>query len=159
MGLSEDLDRIALQEKQLRLPRLDAQVAWELGSRLRAMAVERNLALVIDVRRFGQPLFFAALDGATPDNAEWVRRKGNVVARFHRSSYAVAMTLKVKVTTLLERYGLPVSDYAADGGSFPLFIENAASWAASPLPACRSAKITTWSSKLCARCWGATTPH
>jgi uncharacterized protein (UPF0303 family) len=125
MGLSEDLERIAMQEKELRLPRLDAQVAWELGSRLRAMAVERGLVLVIDVRRFGQPLFFAALDGATPDNAEWVRRKGNVVARFHRSSYAVAMTLKVKATTLLERYGLPVTDYAADGGSFPLFIENA----------------------------------
>ena len=39
--------------------------------------------MVIDVRRFGQPLFYAALDGTTPDNAEWVRRKSNVVARFH----------------------------------------------------------------------------
>ncbi len=57
MGLSEDLERIALQEKQLRLPRLDAQVAWELGSRLRAMAVERGLVQVIDVRRFGRRCF------------------------------------------------------------------------------------------------------
>ena len=64
------------------------------------MAVERGLSLVIDVRRFGQPLFYAALDGTTPDNAEWVRRKSNVVARFHRSSYSVGMTLKVKATTL-----------------------------------------------------------
>ncbi len=54
-----------------------------------------------------------------------MRRKGNVVARFHRSSYAVAMTLKLKATTLLERYGLPVTDYAADGGSFPLHVEGA----------------------------------
>ncbi|MGD0348003.1 MAG: heme-degrading domain-containing protein [Terracidiphilus sp.] len=125
MGLSEDLEKIRIQESELRLPRLDAQVAWDLGTRIRTMATERGLILVIDVRRFGQPLFYAALDGTTPDNAEWVRRKSNVVARFHRSSYAVGMTLKVKATTLLERYGLPVADYAADGGSFPLIVEGA----------------------------------
>ncbi len=125
MGLSEDLDKIATQERELHLTRLDAQVVWELGTRIRAMAAERALSLVIDVRRFGQPLFYSALDGTTADNAEWVRRKSNVVARFHRSSYAVGMSLKVKTTTLLERYGLPVADYAADGGSFPLIVENA----------------------------------
>lgn len=125
MGLNEDLEKIAAQERELRLPRLDAQVAWDLGSRIRTLAVERGLTLVIDVRRFGQPLFYTALDGTTPDNVEWVRRKSNVVARFHRSSYAVGITLKVKATTLVERYGLPVVDYAADGGSFPLSVEGA----------------------------------
>ena len=125
MGLNEELEKIASQERELRLPRLDAAIAWDLGSRIRTMALERGLTLVIDVRRFGQPLFYAALDGTTPDNAEWVRRKSNVVARFHRSSYAVGLTLKLKDTTLLERYGLPVTDYAADGGSFPLAVEGA----------------------------------
>ncbi len=91
MGLSEDLEKIGLQERELRLPRLDASVAWELGSKIRTMAIERGLTLVVDVRRFGQPLFYAALDGTTPDNPEWVRRKCNVVARFHRSSYGVGM--------------------------------------------------------------------
>jgi len=125
MALTQDLEQIATQERALRLPRLDAQIAWELGTRIRTMAVERGLSLVVDIRRFGQPLFYSALDGTTADNAEWVRRKSNVVARFHRSSYAVGMTLKVKATTLLDRYGLPVADYAADGGSFPLIVENA----------------------------------
>jgi uncharacterized protein (UPF0303 family) len=122
MGLSEDLERVALQERELVLPRLDAQVAWELGTRLRTLAVERGLKLVIDVRRFGQSLFYAALEGTTPDNTEWVRRKSNVVARFHRSSYGVGLTMKLKNTTLLERQGLLVADYAADGGSFPLAV-------------------------------------
>ena len=125
MGLSEDLERVALQERELVLPRLDAQVAWELGTRLRSLAEERKLTLVIDVRRFGQPLFYAALDGATPDNAEWVRRKSNLVARFHRSSYAMGLSLKVKNETLLEKFGLPVADYAAHGGSFPLAVAGA----------------------------------
>jgi len=125
MGLNDDLDRIALEEQELRLQRFDTEVAWDLGSRLRALAVERGLKVVIDVRRFGQPLFYAALEGTTPDNAEWVRRKSNVVARFHRSSYAVGLTQKLKGTTLLELYGLPLADYIDHGGSFPLAVEGA----------------------------------
>jgi len=125
MGLSEDLERVALQERELRLPCLDAQVAWELGTKLRTLAEERGLAVVIDVRRFGQPLFYAALDSTTPDNAEWVRKKSNVVARFHRSSYGVGLSLKAKNETLLEKFGLAVADYAAHGGSFPLAVAGA----------------------------------
>jgi uncharacterized protein (UPF0303 family) len=120
MGLNEDLDRIAQQESELVLPRLDAQTAWELGSRLRALAAERKLAVVIDVRRFGQPLFYAAMDGTSPDNVEWVRRKSNVVARFHHSSYVAGLREKVKNQTLTESQGLPIAEYATHGGSFPL---------------------------------------
>ena len=130
MGWTEDLERIALQERELVLPRLDAQIAWELGSRLRAMAVERRLAVVIDVRRFGQPLFYAAMEGTTPDNVEWVRRKSNVVARFHSSSYAVGLKEKLKNETLAETQGLPLADYATHGGSFPLAVAAPESWEA-----------------------------
>jgi uncharacterized protein (UPF0303 family) len=125
MGWNEDLERIGLQERELVLSRLDPQVAWELGSRLRDLAATRKLAVVIDVRRFGQPLFYAAMEGTTPDNVEWVRRKSNVVARFHRSSYAIGLKEKIKNETLLEMQGLPVADYATHGGSFPLAVAGA----------------------------------
>ncbi|HZP07652.1 MAG TPA: heme-degrading domain-containing protein [Terracidiphilus sp.] len=124
MGLSEDIDRVALQERELRLRRLDTRTAWELGTLLKTMAEERGLGIVIDVRRFGQPLFYAALEGTTPDNPEWVRRKSNVVARYHRSSYGMGLNLKMKNQTLEER-GHSVADFAAHGGSFPLHVENA----------------------------------
>ena len=125
MGLSEDMERVALQERELRLPRLDARTAWDLGVRLRTMAEERGLAVVIDVRQFGQPLFYTAMEGTVPDNVEWVRRKGNVVARFHRSSYAIGLKLKAKNETLTEQQGLPLTDYATHGGSFPLTVVGA----------------------------------
>jgi uncharacterized protein (UPF0303 family) len=124
MGLAEDIERIALQERELRLPRLDAHIAWQLGTRIRSIAEERGLSLVVDVRRFGQPLFYAALEGTTPDNPEWVRRKSNVVARYHRSSYGMGLNLKSKDQTLEER-GHLVADFAAHGGSFPLHVEGA----------------------------------
>lgn len=125
MGWSEDVEHIAMQERELVLPRFDAQLAWDLGERLRTLAVERELAVVIDVRRFGQPLFYTALEGTTPDNVEWVRRKTNVVARFHRSSYAIGLKEKIKNETLLDTQGLPIADYATHGGSFPLAVAGA----------------------------------
>ena len=125
MGLNEDLQKIAMQERELELPRMDANAAWQLGSRLRAMAAERGLAVVIDVRRFGQPLFYAAMEGTSPDNVEWVRRKSNVVARFHHSSYVAGLKEKLKKETLTESQGLPIADYATHGGSFPLRVAGA----------------------------------
>jgi uncharacterized protein (UPF0303 family) len=125
MGLSEDLERIALQERELQFRRFDAQIAWELGSRLRAMAAERGLPVVIDVRRFGQPLFYAAMERTTPDNVEWVRRKSNVVARFHHSSYVAGLKERLKNQSLIESQGLSVGDYATHGGSFPLAVAGA----------------------------------
>jgi uncharacterized protein (UPF0303 family) len=124
MGLNDDIERVALQERELHLPRLDAQMAWDLGTRLKSMAEERGLSLVIDVRRFGQPLFYAALEGTTPDNPEWVRRKSNVVARYHCSSYGMGLNLKMKGQALEER-GHSIADFAAHGGSFPLHVDGA----------------------------------
>ena len=125
MSLKEDLERITQQERELQLPRLDAETAWELGSRLRAMAAERKLAVVIDIRRFGQPLFYAAMEGTTPDNVEWVRRKSNVVARFLHSSYVAGIKEKMKNHSLIESQGLALADYATHGGSFPLAVTGA----------------------------------
>jgi len=120
MAIQEDLAGIALQEEKLQFASFDEETAWRLGSRLRQMAVERGLKVVIDIRRFGQPLFYAALAGTTPDNVEWIRRKTNVVQRLHRSSYAVGLEMEKKQSSLTESQGLPLGDYATHGGCFPL---------------------------------------
>lgn len=128
MSLSEDIELIQRQEIELRLPLFDHDVAWSLGNLLRDIAVSRKQSLVIDIRRFGQPdqqLFYTALAGTTPDNARWVQRKINVVARFHRSSYQVGRYLEQAGKSFGERYNLPEADYAAHGGSFPLHVTGA----------------------------------
>lgn len=128
MASSADLARVIHQETELRLPRFDHDDAWRLGTLLRDLAVARKYSLVIDIRRFGQPiqpLFYAALAGTTPDNARWVQRKANVVARFHRSSYQLGLYLAQSNTTIREKYSLDEADYAAHGGSFPLYVIHA----------------------------------
>jgi uncharacterized protein (UPF0303 family) len=118
----DDLAAIAAQERELQFTQFDEDAAWRVGSRLRELAVSRKLVLAIEVRRFGHPLFYTALAGSTPDNAEWIRRKSNLVARFHRSSYAVGLDMGA---SLFEKYGLPIADFAAHGGSFPIRVHAA----------------------------------
>jgi len=125
MSLTQDLGIIAKQEEELVFSEFDLEVAWKLGSRLRELAVIRQLPVAIDVRKFGQPLFYTAMKGSTPDNADWVRRKGNVVARFHRSSYGVGLALKQTNSNLADKFALPSADFASHGGSFPLKVSRA----------------------------------
>jgi len=122
---SEDRARIARQERELVFPSFDAETAWSLGNTLRALAVARNAAVVIDIRRFGDPhqqLFYTALAGTNPDNARWVARKAKVVARFHRSSYAAGLYLAEQGLTFEQKYSLPDADYATHGGAFPITV-------------------------------------
>ncbi len=128
MPLPDDITSIGIQEKELTLPAFDNDIAWTLGLTLRQLAVARKHPLVIDIRRFGQPhqqIFYTALPGTTPDNARWVQRKSNVVARFHRSSYAIGLYLQQNNTSIAEKYALPDADFAAHGGAFPIHVAGA----------------------------------
>lgn len=120
MDIGQDLERIALQEERLRFERFDADVAWRLGLALKAAADKRGVGVAIDVSTPSYTLFSHAMRGATPDNAEWVRRKRNVTLRFHRSSYAIGLELRRDNTSLEEKHGLRADDYRAHGGCFPL---------------------------------------
>jgi uncharacterized protein (UPF0303 family) len=125
MNTHDDLAAIARQESELIFEAFDETTAWNLGFRLRSLAVERGYGLAIDVRRFGQQLFYCALPGAVPDQAEWIRRKVNVVARFHRSSYAIGRELAHSNSSLEEKQGLPTIDYATHGGCVPIRVKGA----------------------------------
>jgi uncharacterized protein (UPF0303 family) len=122
MDIAADISRIAEQEKRLRLASFNADTAWHLGSSLREIAVRRGLALAIEIRLAHETVLFTAMDGTTPANADWARRKRNVVELLHRSSYGVGRSLEQEGKTLVDTMGLPARNYATHGGSFPLFV-------------------------------------
>jgi len=143
MNIEQDLRVIAEQEARLRFERFDAEVAWRLGQRLKETAERLHSAIAMDIRLFAQPIFYYAMPGTTPDHADWIRRKRNVVQHFHRSSYAVGLMLKQKESSLEER-GLAARDYAAQEEASPSLCRG---WGASgPLRfrGCPSAKNTSW---------------
>jgi uncharacterized protein (UPF0303 family) len=85
VDIEEDLRRIALQEERLQFDHFGVSTAWDLGKRLKEIAEARKLAIVIDIQLETLPLFYLALQGTTPDNPDWVRRKRNIVRRFTRA--------------------------------------------------------------------------
>ncbi len=125
MELSDDLEQLAKQESALVLPQFDENVAWLLGVRIRELATSRSSPILIEIKGLGRQLFCCALTGSTPDNAEWIRRKSNTAARFHKSSYAIGLRLRQTNSTLAEKHELSPMDYAAHGGSFPLKVSTA----------------------------------
>lgn len=120
MAIDEDLERIALQEERLRFERFDADTAWELGGRLRAAAQAGGRGVAIAISLNGHQLFACAMSGTSPDNADWIRRKRNVTQRYHRSSYALSLLMRKQQTTLAEKVGADLRDYATAGGCFPI---------------------------------------
>ena len=120
MPIEQDIERVARQEERLLFPGFDANTAWTVGSRIRALAASRGLAVAIDIQVNGHQLFFTAMPGTTPDHVDWIRRKRNVVQHFHRSSYAIGLELHQQKTTLAEKIGVADRDYAAHGGSSPI---------------------------------------
>lgn len=120
MDFAKDLARIALQEQKLTFERFDADIAWRIGSWLRNTAAAHDQSIAIDITLAGALLFYHAMIGATPNNAEWIRRKKNVMNRFHKSTYAVGLEYQRNDTTLEARTGAPLVDFVTAGGCFPI---------------------------------------
>jgi uncharacterized protein (UPF0303 family) len=118
--LDTDLQRLALQEQLLQLDRFDESTAWELGTAIKALCESRKQALTIEIRRAKETLFFYAMPGTTPNNAEWARRKRNTVELLHRSSYSAGLAHLKDQSSLPLKTGVSLADYAEHGGSFPI---------------------------------------
>ncbi len=122
MTIDQDLEKIAQQEKKLQFQKFDAATAWQIGSALKAEAEKRGVSVAIDIQLGNHPLFSYAMPGTTPDNLDWIRRKKNVVNRYHRSSYSVGLRHEKLGTTLQNRAGLELKDFAPHGGCFPILL-------------------------------------
>ena len=125
MSIESDIARISEQEASIVFQRFDEEQAFRLGVSLRDRALREALPIVIDIRTWDRALFFAALPGSTDANADWVRRKVNVVRRMGRSSYRVALEQNTPDSLFPARHGLDAKDYVLAGGCFPIRLANA----------------------------------
>lgn len=119
-ALIADVER---QERDLRFATFTNDDAWELGTLLVRLATERGLPVTIDIRRGAQQLFHAARPGTVADNDSWIDRKVRVVERFGTSSYLQGLRARAKGTTFGAVHELPLQQYAAHGGAFPVHVE------------------------------------
>jgi uncharacterized protein (UPF0303 family) len=115
---------VEAQEHELVFSRFDNLDAWRLGCLLVELAQERSLAITVDIRRGPQQLFHAAMPGTTPDNDSWIDRKVRVVERFGASSYLIGLRARRQGITFSAQHDLPLQEYAAHGGCFPVRIRD-----------------------------------
>ena len=120
--MTPTMEELAVEQAGLELARFDLQTAWELGSRIRDIAAERQLPISIEVCHGATPAFFVLMPGATPDNLDWVRRKRAVALRFHQSSLYMRLLCESKSVDFHDRFRLPREDFAASGGGVPIFV-------------------------------------
>jgi uncharacterized protein (UPF0303 family) len=123
MNPVDDLAMITEQEQLLQFAAFNTETAWALGNLLRAKLLAKGAGGTIEIELNQQLLFACATPGATPGQADWIRRKRNTVRRFARSTYAVGRTLERDGETLQGRHGLELRDFAAHGGGFPIVVK------------------------------------
>ncbi|MRV70364.1 heme-degrading domain-containing protein [Duganella sp. FT92W] len=114
------LAALAREEQALQFAAFSNDDALALGLKLVERAREMGKAVTVDITRNGHQLFHHAMAGTTPDNANWVRRKNNVVQRYGRSSWHVGTQYRSKGKTFEADSGADPADFAAHGGAFPL---------------------------------------
>jgi uncharacterized protein (UPF0303 family) len=122
VSASNDAALILKQEQVLRFRSFDENAAWRLGLKLRGLAHERGLPVVIDIRLCGRPVFFAAMAGSASDNCEWAQRKINTVLRFAKSSYRFGLELAARGLAVGPPRGLDPMIHADAGGGFPIWV-------------------------------------
>ena len=125
MSNADEIELIIEQESRLVLPHFDETVAFAIGSLLRERAMAEKLGLVVDVRTWDRPLFYAATAGSTGSNQHWARRKINVVRMYLKSTYRMVLEQQRPDQTFKAADGLDTSDYVLAGGGFPIAVRGA----------------------------------
>lgn len=125
MTTAGDIETIKRQEAALVFDRFDEAVAFALGSAIRERGLAENMPIVIDIRTFDRPLFYAALPGSNASNPDWARRKINVVRRFLKSTYRMVLEQQSADRTFKVGEGLDIADYVLAGGGFPITVKGA----------------------------------
>ncbi|MGI6856602.1 heme-degrading domain-containing protein [Mesorhizobium sp. 1B3] len=125
MATAEDIEKIAEQEAALVFDRFDEATAFAVGSLIRERALADKLPIVVDIQTWDRPLFYAALPGSTGSNANWARRKRNVVKMFLKSTYRMVLEKARPDRTFPPGEGFDPADYVLAGGGFPIHVKGA----------------------------------
>ena len=117
------LDELRDQERRLVLPSLDENAAIDIGMQLLGMAIERDLAVTIEIRKGSRVVFRAARAGTNAHNDVYVAGKARVVEHFGHATLYERLRHEEAGTTFAEATSLSFPEYAPHGGGVPLIVE------------------------------------
>ncbi|WP_104165415.1 heme-degrading domain-containing protein [Cryobacterium sp. N22] len=108
------------QNSSIGFSSFDYDDAYRLGSAIMARAAADDLRITVAMSFGQQRVFHAARPGTTADNDDWLARKFRVVARYNAPSFLISTKYRARGQDFNEVTGLPITEYVAAGGAFPL---------------------------------------
>lgn len=117
------LEKIKKQEEKLIFKSFSNEDALEIGMSIIESAKRIKKSIAINIIKNGQTVFHYAMDGTSPDQDIWIKRKSNVVLRHHHSSYYMRIYNELKNRSYYEFYSVSPFEFAIHGGAFPIAIE------------------------------------
>ena len=117
------LDTIRQQEELLQFTAFNNDVALEIGNKIIELAKAAKKSVAIDITLNGTQVFFYGMPGTDKGNADWIRRKSNLVNRTGHASFYVHTEAKAQGKDFDNLPGFDKADYAAHGGSFPVVVK------------------------------------
>ena len=76
------IDQMNEEQKELVLKSFTNEEACALGIQMYQKALKENKPIVISITKNRKQIFYAAMEGTSKNNEEWVRRKENTVYDF-----------------------------------------------------------------------------
>ncbi|WP_137171484.1 heme-degrading domain-containing protein [Massilia sp. HP4] len=116
------LDALLREEQLLQFDRFDRDTATALGAALVARARSASRPVTVEIRQGDEVLFAQAMPGASPNHADWIRRKNNMVKRTGHSSFYTHNEVRQAGGDHDKLPGLDMRDYAAHGGAYPIVV-------------------------------------
>lgn len=118
-----ELSTLTRQEELLQFDSFNNDTALALGMKVIELARAAGKSVAVNITQDGTMLFYHGMPGTNADNANWIRRKSNLVNRTGHSSFYTHTEVKNNGGDYDALPGLDMKDFAAHGGSFPLVVK------------------------------------
>ena len=122
-NLQAKLEEVKKQEEELIFKSFSNEDAWHIGMFIIESAKKINKSVAVNIVKNRQTVFHYGMDGTSPDQDEWIKKKSNVVLRHHHSSYYMMLYNQLKDRSYFDFYSASPFEYAVHGGAFPIITE------------------------------------
>jgi uncharacterized protein (UPF0303 family) len=121
--MNETMKILLEQEEKLQFGSFTNEDALQLGLIICRYAKDTyGKGIAVHIENDEHPLFTHFMAGTSKENSYWIHAKKNVVNHFGHSSLYVGEMYRDRGTSFKESSELPLTEYQAEGGSFPLII-------------------------------------
>ncbi len=123
--MSDDtvLELLAKQEEELRFESVSIDDIVAIGEKIVSAIKAKGAFAYVLMRVNGLEVFAQAMKGTSGNNRKWAERKANTAELNQKSSMRVALENRKKGRGLAE-IGLSASEYALEGGAFPILLQS-----------------------------------